>query len=121
MNVLGRLRDGETIQQAEAGVTPLWHALRANEPKALGHRPQTFIDDFLTRSRLVIEPGARGLSDSRTTLETSPLAVMAMAVLVMLLAAVNIAACCWCAGSSCAGVCRALCDGRTLRRIRSSC
>lgn len=91
MNILGRLRDGETIPQAEAGVAPLWHALRASELKVLGHRSQNFVADFLTHSRLVIEPGARGLSYSRSSLETPLLAVMAMALLVLLLAAVNVA------------------------------
>jgi predicted permease len=91
MNIIGRLRDGETIPQAEAGVAPLWHALRAAELKALGHQPQTFVDDFLTHSRLVIQPGARGLSYSRSSLETPLLAVMAMAAFVLLLAAVNVA------------------------------
>jgi predicted permease len=91
MNILGRLREGETTAQAEAGVAPLWHALRADELKALGHQPQTFADEFLTHSRLVIEPGARGLSYSRSSLETPLLAVMAMALLVLLLAAVNVA------------------------------
>jgi predicted permease len=91
MNVIGRLRDGETMLQAEAGLVPLWHALRAEELKALGHRSQRFVDEFLTHSRLVIEPGARGLSYSRSSLERPLLAVMAMAGLVLLLAAVNVA------------------------------
>ncbi len=91
MNVLGRLRDGETIPRAEAGVAPLWHALRAEELKALGHQSQTFADDFLTHSRIVIEPGARGLSYNRSSLETPLVSVMAMALLVLLLAAVNVA------------------------------
>ena len=91
MNIIGRLRDGETTQQAEAGVAPLWHALRAEELKALGHRSQRFVDEFLTHSRLVIEPGERGLSYSRNDLERPLLAVMAMAGLVLLLAAVNVA------------------------------
>jgi putative ABC transport system permease protein len=91
MNIIGRLQDGETTAQAEAGVAPLWHALRAEELKALGHRSARFADEFLTHSRLVIEPGARGLSYSRSSLETPLLAVMAMAALVLLLAAVNVA------------------------------
>jgi predicted permease len=91
MNILGRLRGGETIEQAEAGVAPLWHALRAEELKALGHRSARFVDGFLTHSPLLIEPGARGLSYSRSTLEMPLLAVMAMASLVLLLAAVNVA------------------------------
>jgi putative ABC transport system permease protein len=91
MNIIGRLRGGETTAQAEAGVVPLWHALRAEELKALGHQSQRFVDDFLTHSRLVMEPGARGLSYSRSSLETPLVAVMAMASLVLLLAAVNVA------------------------------
>jgi putative ABC transport system permease protein len=91
MNVLGRLREGETTAQAEARVAPLWHALRAEELKALGHKPPPFVDEFLTHSRLVIEPGARGLSYTRADMETPLVAVMAMASLVLLLAAVNVA------------------------------
>jgi predicted permease len=92
MNIIGRLRDAETIAQAEAGVAPLWHALRAQELKAQGRVNEArFVDEFLTHSRLIIEPGARGLSYSRGSLETPLLAVMSMALLVLLLAAVNVA------------------------------
>jgi putative ABC transport system permease protein len=91
MNVIGRLHDGETSEQAEAGVAPLWHALRAEELKALGQRSPRFVDDFLTHSRLHLEPGARGLSYSRSGMVTPLLAVMAMAALVLLLAALNVA------------------------------
>jgi predicted permease len=91
MNVIGRLHEGETREQGEAGVAPLWFALRADELKALGHRSPRFVDDFLTRSRLHLEPGARGLSYSRSGMVTPLLAVMAMAALVLLLAAVNVA------------------------------
>ena len=91
MNVIGRLHEGETSEQAEAGVAPLWHALRAEELKALGQRSPRFVDDFLTHSRLHLEPGARGLSYSRGGIEAPLLAVMAMATLVLLLAAANVA------------------------------
>ena len=49
------------------------------------------MDDFLTHSRLQLEPGARGLSYSRDGIEAPLLAVMAMAMLVLLLAAANVA------------------------------
>ena len=91
MNVIGRLHEKETRAQAEAGVAPLWHALRAEELKALGKRSPRFVDDFLTHSRLQIQPGARGLSYSRSDLEVPLLAMMAMATLVLLLAATNVA------------------------------
>jgi len=91
MNVIGRLHEEEPREQAEAGVAPLWHALRAEELKALGQRSPRFVDDFLTQSRLHLEPGARGLSYSRSELEVPLLAMMAMATLVLLLAATNVA------------------------------
>ncbi len=91
MNVIGRLHAGETRAQAEAGIAPLWHALRADELKALGHRSPRFVDGFLTHSPLLLVSGARGLSYSRSSLETPLLAVMAMASLVLLLAVVNVA------------------------------
>jgi putative ABC transport system permease protein len=91
LNVIGRLHGEETREQAEAGVAPLWHALRAEELKALGKRSPRFVDDFLTHSRLHVEPGARGLSYSRDGLYVPLLAMMAMATLVLLLAATNVA------------------------------
>ena len=91
MNVVGRLKQGESPEQAQVALAPLWHALRADELKALGHRSQRFIDDFLTHSQLQVLPGARGLSYSRDTLEKPLLAVMAMALLVLLIATVNVA------------------------------
>jgi putative ABC transport system permease protein len=91
MNVIGRLHEEETREQAEARVAPLWHALRAEELKALGQRSPRFVDDFLTHSRLHLQPGARGLSYSRAGLEVPLLAMMAMATLVLLLAATNVA------------------------------
>jgi putative ABC transport system permease protein len=91
MNIVGRLKDGVSPEQAQVEVAPLWHALRADELKTMGHRSQRFVDEFLTRSQLQVLPGARGLSYSRNSLEKPLLAVMAMAVLVLLIATVNVA------------------------------
>jgi putative ABC transport system permease protein len=91
MNIVGRLKPDLSTEQAQVALGPLWHALRADELKALGHRSQHFIDEFLTHSQLQVLPGARGLSYSRDSLEKPLLAVMAMAVLVLLIATVNVA------------------------------
>ena len=91
MNILGRLQPGETRAQAEVALAPLWHALRAEELKALGHRSEHFTDEFLTRSRLRVLDGARGFSYDRDTYEKPLIAVMAMALLVLLMAGVNVA------------------------------
>ncbi len=91
MNIIGRLKPGVTRSEAEVETAPLWHALRADELKALGHRSQRFTADFLTNSRLLAVPGARGFSYNRDSYEKPLLAVMAMAILVLLMAGVNVA------------------------------
>ena len=72
-------------------MNPLWHNLRAEELKALGMRSKRFTDDFLTNSRMLIKPGARGFSYQRESFMEPLLAVMAMALLVLLVASVNVA------------------------------
>ena len=93
MNIVGRLKEGETPEHAQVAMAPLWHALRAEELKALGARAgsKRFVDQFLTHSELQMLPGARGLSYSRDSLEKPLYAVMAMAFLVLLISAVNVA------------------------------
>jgi putative ABC transport system permease protein len=91
MNIVGRLKAGETPERAQVIMAPLWHALRAEELKALGTKSPRFVDDFLTRSKLEVLPGSKGLSYDRNTLQKPLLAVMGMALLVLLIAAVNVA------------------------------
>lgn len=91
MNILGRLKPGESYAAAEAATQPLWHALRAEELKALGTRSKRFTDDFVTASRIRVLPGAKGFSYQRDKFQKPLLAVMAMALLVLLIASVNVA------------------------------
>ena len=91
MNILGRLKPGETAAQAQVAIQPLWHGLRAEELKALGRKSERFSDEFVTNSRMLLVPGARGFSYDRDTYEKPLLAVMAMALLVLLMASVNVA------------------------------
>lgn len=91
LNILGRLKPGETAGQAQAAVAPLWYALRAEELKAMGHQSARFTQEFLTNSRLLVMPGARGFSYSRDELQKPFLLVMAMAALVLVLSSINVA------------------------------
>ena len=91
LNILGRLAPGRSIGAAEAAMNPLWHGLLAEELKALGTRSPRFVDDFLTTSRMRLKPGANGFSYQRDTLRKPLLAVMGMALLVLLIASVNVA------------------------------
>ncbi len=91
LNVVGRLEPGETRAQAQVALAPLWHGLRAEELRFLGHQSFSFVEDFLTRSRLLVHPGARGLSYSSRAYYQDPLiAAMAMAVLVLVIATTNV-------------------------------
>ena len=91
LNILGRLAPGVSAAQAQAGMQPLWHGLREDELKNLGSVSPRFTAEFLTKSRLLVKPGARGFSYQRSSLEKPFLAVMAMAVLVLLISSVNVA------------------------------
>jgi predicted permease len=91
LNLIARLKPNETREEAAAALAPLWHALRADELKALGTESKPFVDEFLTHSRLLVLPGARGYSYQRGDFEKPLLAVMGMAALVLLIACVNVA------------------------------
>ena len=90
LNIIGRLAPGESRDQAQTALAPLWHALRADELKTLGTKSPRFQREFLTDSRLLLLPGASGFSYQRDTLRTPLLVVMGMALLVLLMAAVNV-------------------------------
>jgi putative ABC transport system permease protein len=90
MNILGRLAPGVTAESAQTSLAPLWHALRAEELKALGTRSPRFAKEFLDNSRLLLLPGAQGFSYQRGGLQTPLLVVMGMALLVLVIASVNV-------------------------------
>ncbi|MGD0442770.1 MAG: ABC transporter permease [Edaphobacter sp.] len=91
MNIIGRMKPDETPERAQVMMAPLWHSLRAEELKALGTQSPRFVDDFLNKSELLVLPGSNGISYNRDGLERPLYAVMAMAFLVLLIAAVNVA------------------------------
>ena len=93
MNILARLKPGENRTEAEAAIAPLWHALRADELRALGKpaNDKHFVAEFSTHSRLLVVPGARGFSYNRSLYQQPLLIVTAMAALILLIAAINVA------------------------------
>ena len=91
LSIIGRLAPGATVAQTSADNATLWHAYRVNEVQLFGLKSARFIKGFVDNSHLVINPGARGFSFNRDPLEKPFLAVMAMALLVLLISAVNVA------------------------------
>jgi predicted permease len=90
LNIMGRLRPGMTRAQAEAGVAPLWYALRADEMKQMGHMSERYQDAFLTRSHLFVLDGAKGLSPLRSDAQAPLTILMAMVGVVILMACANV-------------------------------
>jgi len=90
LNIIGRLRTGLSRDQAEAGIAPLWYAIRADELQQSGHSSERERESFLTKSHLFLLEGAKGFSPLRADMRTPLLIVMAMVALVALMASANV-------------------------------
>jgi putative ABC transport system permease protein len=91
LNIFGRLKPGVDRVQAEAGINPLWHSIRADELKDIDAKSSTFRERFLEKSHLTVVDGSRGFSPLREDIRTPLLIVMGMVGLVMLIACANVA------------------------------
>jgi putative ABC transport system permease protein len=90
LNVIARLKPGLSPAQAEAGINPLWHSIRADELKQIGSHSQRFIDEFLANSHLSLLDGSKGFSPLRHDSRNSLLIIMGMAGLIGLMACANV-------------------------------
>jgi len=90
VTLVGRLKPGESRQQAQAGLEPLWHALRAEELKLFDYHSQRTRRLFLDDSHIQLLDSARGFSPLRDQLGTSLLILMGMVGLLVLMACINV-------------------------------
>jgi putative ABC transport system permease protein len=90
LNIVGKLKPGLTLEQAEAGVNPLWYSIRADELKQRAHSTEQFKEGFLTKSHLFVRAGAKGFSPLRGDVQEPLLIIMAMVGLVALMACANV-------------------------------
>jgi len=90
LNIIGKLKPEISREQAEAGLAPLWYALRSDELKDVKGGSEGFRDRFLTKSHLLVLDGARGFSPLRKDVQTPLLIVMGMVALVALMACANV-------------------------------
>jgi predicted permease len=91
MTMVGRLKPGLTLAQAQAGIDPLWHSLRAEELAQMSHSSPRFREEFLTNSHLRLLSNAQGYSSMRDDVRTPLLVLMGMVGLVVLMACANVA------------------------------
>lgn len=91
LNVIGRLKPGESVATAEAGLEPLWKSLRQEELKDIKDHDAKFVERFVAKSRVMLLDARRGFSPMRDEIRTPLLIVMGMVVLVIVIACANLA------------------------------
>src|SRR6185437_8607867 len=89
INIIARLRPGISAKRAEVELNPLWHSLKKNELPLFGHQSQGFAQAFMT-THLFVASGMQGLPFLQTQLGPKVEVLMAMALLVLLIAGVNL-------------------------------
>ncbi len=90
LTIIGRLKPGVSAAQAQAGLDPLWRAIRADELKQFAYRSERTRRLFLDESHIQVLDSARGFSPLRDQLATPLLIVMGMVGLLVLMACINI-------------------------------
>jgi putative ABC transport system permease protein len=88
--IIARLKPGITVQQAEAGIDPLWKALRTTELQSIPGKSQRFREQFAAKSYLTLLDGSKGLSSMREELRVPLLILMGMVGLLTLMATANV-------------------------------
>ena len=90
LTMVGRLKPGESLAQAQAGLQPLWHALRADEYAQLKHQSPRAQRLFVEQSQIQLLDSARGFSPLRDQIGKPLAIVMGMVGLLVLMACVNL-------------------------------
>jgi predicted permease len=91
LTMVGRLQPGVTRTQAEAGLGPLWHSLRAYELTLYKSHSARFSKGFLDNSQLKVLDDSRGFNPGRMELQTPLIILMSMAGLLVAMCAINVA------------------------------
>jgi len=91
LKIIGRLPASRTVKQAEAAVNPLWTSLREMEFKDMHDQSADQHAKFVTRSHLSVIDAAKGFSPMREDVEMPLKILMGMVLLVVAMAAVNMA------------------------------
>ncbi len=89
VNIIARLKPGMTAKRAEVELNPLWYSLRKNELPLYTNHPGPFSRAFMT-THLFVASGMQGLPFLKTQLGPKVEVLMAMALLVLLIAGVNL-------------------------------
>ena len=90
LNIVARLKPGVSVTQAEAGINPLWKALRATELESIPARTQRFREQFSQKSYITLLDGSKGFSPLREIMRIPLLILTGMVGLLTLMATANV-------------------------------
>src|SRR5215471_15514254 len=90
LSIIARLKPGTTVQQSEAGITPLWKSLRQTELESITSKSQRFREHFVQKSYLTLLDASKGFSPFRETMRIPLLILMGMVALLTLMAVANV-------------------------------
>jgi putative ABC transport system permease protein len=90
LNIVARVKPGLTVQQAEAGITPLWKSLRGIELQSITTKSQRFREQFVQKSYLTLLDASKGFSPLREVMRVPLLILMGMVGLLTLMATANV-------------------------------
>jgi putative ABC transport system permease protein len=90
LNIIGRLKPGMTVQQAEAGINPIWKSLRAYELQSIPSSSQRFREQFVEKSYLSLLDGSKGFSPLRQIMRAPLLILLGMVGMLTLMATANV-------------------------------
>ncbi|HVN94757.1 MAG TPA: ABC transporter permease [Terracidiphilus sp.] len=91
LTLVARLKPAVTISQAQAGLDPLWRALRATELTAFKSTTERFRRNFVENSHIQVLDDSRGFLPGRTDLQKPLYILMGMAGLLIVLCSINVA------------------------------
>lgn len=91
LTLVGRLKPGVSIAQAQASLGPLWHSLRAEELTLYKNPSRRFSDRFVDGSHFKVVDDSKGFSPGRTNLKTPLFILMGMAALLVAMCCINVA------------------------------
>ncbi|HEV2469219.1 MAG TPA: ABC transporter permease [Candidatus Sulfotelmatobacter sp.] len=90
LSIIARLKPGITVQQAQAGINPLWKSLRAVELQSISGRSEQFREHFVAKSSLILLDGSKGFSPMRENMRVPLLILMGMVGLLTVMATANV-------------------------------